>query len=198
MKDDDRAAQNGGEKPARITPRLVGWIALNFFLPAWEVSSLSRHVGRNVSRLWQRIREVTARGAAGDYRPDDWLQAVADSGLTPERIGRNLRISRWVWWGMMWLTGLPVMGFLLMLVAAGGSIGGTGWLRVGCVILVLSLLSVTGFVQALATSYRLWQLTEKRVSVSENGSFHAFLEETTWWRMVMTGGLSQGVNVNDK
>ncbi|PIJ52401.1 hypothetical protein BOM23_22295 [Erwinia sp. OLMDLW33] len=89
----------------------------------------------------------------------------------------------------MWLTGLPVAGFILMLMAAGSSLGATGWVRVGCVTLVLALLCVTGFVQALASDYRLWQLNEKRVSGSENGSFQAYLQETRWCRRVMSGGL---------
>lgn len=189
MNESDSAAPQGSAKKSRITPKRVGWIALNVVLPAWEVSSWSRHAGRNVSRLWQRLREVTAGRGAGDYRPADWSQAVADSGLPPARLARNLRVSRWIWWGLMWLTGLPVVGFLLMLTAAGSSIGGTGWLRVGCVMLVLMLLAATGFVQALVTSFRLWQLTEKRVSASEKGSFQDFLQETRWCRQVLSGGL---------
>ncbi|WP_297202902.1 conjugal transfer protein TraX [uncultured Pluralibacter sp.] len=192
MKDNDAAAPQGGAATGRRMAKRAGWIALNIFLPAWEVSSWSRHAGRNVSRLWQRLREVTAGRGAGDYRPASWVQAVADSGLTPERLARNLRISRWIWWGLMWLTGLPVAGFLLMLIAAGSSISGTGWLRVGIVMCVLLLLAATGFVQALGVSYRLWQLTEKRVSASENGSFQAFLQETRWRRLVLSGGLLGG------
>nr|WP_258165757.1 hypothetical protein [Pantoea ananatis] len=87
------------------------------------------------------------------------------------------------------LTGLPVAGFVFALIAAGSSISGTGWLRVGCVMLVLIMLSATGFVQALATSFRLWQLSEKRVTASENGSFQAYLQETRWCRQVLSGGL---------
>lgn len=192
MKDNDAAAPQGGAATGRRMAKRAGWIALNIFLPAWEVSSWSRHAGRNVSRLWQRLREVTAGRGAGDYRPASWAQAVADSGLTPERLARNLRISRWIWWGLMWLTGLPVAGFLMMLIAAGSSISGTGWLRVGIVMCVLLLLAATGFVQALGVSYRLWQLTEKRVSASENGSFQAFLQETRWRRVVLSGGLLGG------
>lgn len=192
MKDNDAAAPQGGAATGRRMAKRAGWIALNIFLPAWEVSSWSRHAGRNVSRLWQRLREVTAGRGARDYRPASWAQAVADSGLTPERLARNLRISRWIWWGLMWLTGLPVAGFLLMLIAAGSSISGTGWLRVGIVMCVLLLLAATGFVQALGVSYRLWQLTEKRVSASENGSFQAFLQETRWRRLVLSGGLLGG------
>jgi len=192
VKDNDAAAPQGGAATGRRMAKRAGWIALNIFLPAWEVSSWSRHAGRNVSRLWQRLREVTAGRGAGYYRPASWAQAVADSGLTPERLARNLRISRWIWWGLMWLTGLPVAGFLLMLIAAGSSISGTGWLRVGIVMCVLLLLAATGFVQALGVSYRLWQLTEKRVSASENGSFQAFLQETRWRRVVLSGGLLGG------
>lgn len=192
MKDNDAAAPQGGAATGRRMAKRAGWIALNIFLPAWEVSSWSRHAGRNVSRLWQRLREVTAGRGAGDYRPASWAQAVADSGLTPERLARNLRVSRWIWWGLMWLTGLPVAGFLMMLIAAGSSISGTGWLRVGIVMCVLLLLAATGFVQALGVSYRLWQLTEKRVSASENGSFQAFLQETRWRRVVLSGGLLGG------
>ncbi|EOW6411085.1 MULTISPECIES: conjugal transfer protein TraX [Cronobacter] len=188
MKDNATASQGGSESRRSVVKR-AGWIALNIFVPAWEVSSVSRHAGRNVSRLWQRLREVTAGRGGGDYRPADWSQAVTDSGLTPAQLARNLRVGRWIWWGLMWLTGLPVTGFLLMLVAAGSTIGANGWLRVGSVMLVLTLLAATGFVQALAFSYRLWQLQEKRVSASEKGSFREFLQETHWCRQVLSGGL---------
>ncbi|MDI9223657.1 conjugal transfer protein TraX [Serratia sp. PF2-63] len=189
MTQSDNRTPETGAKKSFLTPKRVGWIALNVVLPAWEVSSVTRHAGRNVSRLWQRIRDVTAGRGAGDYRPADWSQAVADSGMTPARLVRNFRVSRWIWWGLMWLTGLPAAGFLLMLTAAGSSVSGTGWLRVGCVVLVLLLLAATGFVQALKVSYRLWQLTEKRVSASEEGSFQAYLQETRWCRQVLSGGL---------
>ncbi|MEQ9927987.1 conjugal transfer protein TraX [Pectobacterium parvum] len=178
----------GDAKKSTITKR-VGWILINVFLPAWEVSNMTRHAGSNVSRLWQRIREVTTVRGDADYRPADWAQAVADSGIAPARLARNFRISRWFWWGLMWLTGLPTVGFLLMLMAAGSSVSGTGWLRVSCVLLVLMLLSGAGFVQALSANYRLWQLTEKRVSMSEGGSFRAFLQETRWCRQVLSNGL---------
>ncbi|WP_276740392.1 MULTISPECIES: conjugal transfer protein TraX [Pantoea] len=189
MKASESEAPAGASKKATATAKRAGWIALNVFLPAWEASSMTRHAGRNVSRLWQRIRELTAGRGAGDYRPANWSQAVADSGLTPAKLARNLRISRWMWWGLMWLTSLPALGFIFMLMAAGSSISGTGWLRVGCFMLVLVLLAATGFVQALASSYRLWQLTEKRVSASENGSFQAYLQEVRWCRQVLSGGL---------
>lgn len=176
-------------KKARITPKRLGWFALNVFVPASEMNGVARYTGRNVLRLWQRIREVTAGRNDTDYRPCDWSQAVADSGLSPARLERNFRVSRWLWWGLMWLTGLPALGFLALLLTAGGSISGTGWLRIGCVLLVMLLLAATGFVQVLAASYRLWQLTEKRVSESEEGSFQAFLQETRWHRLVLSCGL---------
>lgn len=185
--DADISANNG--KKARITPKRVGWFALNVFVPASEMTGMARYTGLSVSRIWQRIRDVTAGRNAGGYRPADWSQAVADSGLSPARLARNFRITRLLWWGLMWFTGLPALGCLALLLAAGGNLSGTGWLRVGCVLLVLVLLAATGFVQALASGYRLWQLNEKRVSESEGGSFRAFLKETRWCRQVLSGGL---------
>ena len=79
MKPSDSGNPEENVKKARVTPKRVGWIALNIFLPAWEVSSVTRHAGRNVSRLWQRIREVTAGRGAGGYRPP---QALATCALT--------------------------------------------------------------------------------------------------------------------
>lgn len=189
MKKNARAIPEGGKKTARVTAKRAGWIALNVVLPAWEATNMTRHAGRNVRQLWQRIRTVTAGRGAGDSRPADWAQAIADSGRTPGHLARNLRIGRWIWFGLMWLTGLPVAGFLLMLIAVGDGIGLNGWLRVGSVTLVLLLLTATGFVQSLASGYRLWQLTEKRVSASENGSFRAYLQETRWCREAMSGGM---------
>lgn len=176
-------------KKARITPRRVGWFALNVFLPASETTGLARYTGRSVSRIWQRIRDITAGRNDDGYRPDDWAQAVSDTGLSADRLARNFRITRWLWWTLMWFTGLPALGCLAMLLTAGGSISATGWLRIGSVLLVMLLLSAASFVQVLKASYRLWQLTEKRVSASEKGSFQAFLQETCWCRTVLSSGL---------
>jgi len=178
-----------GAKSRKVTVKRAGWLALNIVVPASEVAGMARYTGRNLSRLWQRLREVTSGRGAGSYRPESWSQAVSDTGLPPERLARNFCISRWFWWSLMWVTGLPAVGFLMMLIAAGSSVSGTGWLRVGCVLLVMLLLAATGFVQALAVSYRLWQLIEKRVSEAEAGSFKAFLQETHWCRQVLSGGL---------
>ncbi|MBQ0954685.1 hypothetical protein [Serratia symbiotica] len=56
-------------------------------------------------------------------------------------------------------------------------------------LLVMGLLSATGFVQALGVNYRLWQLEAQRVSASEQGGFQAFLRERRWCRRVLTAGL---------
>ena len=162
MKDNDSAVREDGAKPARITAKRAGWIALNVVLPAWEVSSVTRHAGRNVSRLWQRLREVTAGRGHGDYRPADWAQAVEDSGQTPERLARNLRISRWIWSGLMWLTGLPVAGFLFALIAAASRIGGTGRPRAGRVLLAPMPSPSTSLFQPPASRPRLLALTATR------------------------------------
>lgn len=185
----DELSPATGAKNRKFTPKRAGWLTLNIFVPASDIAGMARYTGRNLSRLWQRLRDVTAGRGAGSYRPDSWSQAVADTGLPAERLARNFRISRWFWWSLMWLTGLPATGFMLMLISAGSSVSGTGWLRVGCVLLVMMMLAATGFVQALAVSYRLWQLTEKRVSEAEAGSFRDFLQETHWCRQVLSGGL---------
>lgn len=189
MKSVDTEVPEDDAKKARITPRRLGWFALNVFLPASETTGLARYIGRSVARTWQRLRDITAGRNDDDYRPDDWAQAVSDTGLSPERLARNFRITRWLWWTLMWLTGLPALGCLAMLLIAGGSISGTGWLRIGSVLLVMLLLSAASFVQVLKASYRLWQLTEKRVSASEEGSFQAFLQETRWCHTVLSGGV---------
>lgn len=189
MKSVDTEVPEADPKKARITPKRIGWFALNVFLPASEMSGLARYTGRSVSRIWQRIRDITAGRNADGYRPDDWAQAISDTGLSPERLARNFRVTRWLWWGLMWLTGLPALGCLGMLLVAGGSISGTGWLRIGSMLIVILLLSAASFVQVLKATYRLWQLTEKRVSASEKGSFQAFLQETHWCRTVLSGGI---------
>ena len=52
----------GGKKAPVVTAKRAGWLALNVFLPASEVSQVFRYTGRNAARLWQRIRDVTAGG----------------------------------------------------------------------------------------------------------------------------------------
>lgn len=191
MTDQKQTAPTPEVKKARFITKRAGWIALNFFTPASEIKNVARYTGNSASRLWERLRVVTSGHKAGDYRPADWSQAVADCGLSAEMLARNFRINRWLWWSLMWLTCLPAVGMLAMclLAAASGGISGTGWLRIGCVFLVLFMMSATSFVQALAASYRLWQLAEKRVSASEKGSFKDYLSESRWCRQVLSAGL---------
>lgn len=181
--------QAGEKKKLVVTPKRIGWWMLNVFVPVSDVSSMLRYTGGNLSQLGQRFRDVTRRRTANNYRPVSWSQAVEDSGLSPAMLRRNYCVGLWTWWALMCLTGLPVLGFMMLLLASGSDVSATGWLRVGCVMLVLGLLSVTGFVQALRVSYRLWQLEEQRVSASEKGSFRDFLSETRWCRRVLSAGL---------
>lgn len=189
ISDDKTERPDQPKKPPVVTARRAGWFALNVFVPASEVSQVFRYTGRSAGRLWQRLRDITAGRGAGDYRPDSWAQAVADSGLPSSRLRRNLRVNLWIWWGLMWLTGLPTVGFLVMLLSAGHDVSVTGWVRICIVLLVLGLISATGFVQALGVTYRLWQLDERRVTASEQGSFRDFLNETRWCRRVLSAGL---------
>ncbi|MBU9819655.1 conjugal transfer protein TraX [Rahnella sp. BCC 1045] len=188
----DRGQQTATEAPkAGVTLKGAGWLALNVFVPVSDTARVLRYTGRNATRLWTRLRDVTSGRVVGDYRPADWAQAVADSGLSPAQLRRNFRLNLFIWWGLMWLTGLPAAGFLLMLMAAGRDVNATGWLRIVSVLLALGAISATGFVQALAMNYRLWQLEEKRVSASEKGSFRDFLNETKWCRRVLSAGMYQ-------
>lgn len=189
ISDDKTERPDQPKKPPVVTARRAGWFALNVFVPASEVSQVFRYTSRSAGRLWQRLRDITAGRGAGDYRPDNWSQAVADTGLSSSRLRRNLRVNLSIWWGLMWLTGLPASGFLVMLLIAAHDVSVTGWLRISIVLLVLGLISATGFVQALGMSYRLWQLDERRVSTSEKGSFRDFLNETRWCRRVFSAGL---------
>ncbi|AVF38226.1 conjugal transfer protein TraX [Rahnella sikkimica] len=189
ISDDKTGRPDQPKKPPVVTARRAGWFALNVFVPASEVSQVFRYTGRSAGRLWQRLRDITAGRGAGDYRPDSWAQAVADTGLPSSRLRRNLRVNLSIWWGLMWLTGLPAVGFLVMLLSAAHDVSVNGWLRIGIVLLVLGLISATGFVQALGVTYRLWQLDERRVSASEKGSFRDFLNETRWCRRILSAGL---------
>ncbi|NIH15995.1 conjugal transfer protein TraX [Serratia symbiotica] len=177
------------EKPPVPIAKRARWFAINVLVPVSDISQVGRYTGHNVARLWQRIRTVTSCRAVDDYRPANWSQAVADTGLSASTLCRHYRFSLWIWWGLMWLTALSAIGLLLMLVTAGGSVSPTGWLRIGSVLLVMGLLSATGFVHALGVNYRLWQLEAQRVSASEQGGFQAFLRETRWFRRVLTAGL---------
>lgn len=191
MNEQEQVAPVTEVKKSRSITKRAGWIALNIFTPASEIKNMARYTGNSASGLWERLRVVTSGGKAGDYRPADWSQAIADCGLSAEMLARNFRINRWLWWSLMWLTCLPAVGMLAMclLAATSGVISGTGWVRIGCVFLVLFMMAATSFVQALAASYRLWQLTEKRVSASEKGSFKDYLSESRWCRQVLSAGL---------
>lgn len=64
-------------------------------------------------------------------------------------------------------------------------------LRAVITILVLAGAGGLGFVKTLITTYRVWQLQERRVSESEGGTFKDFLTENHWGRQVLTLGAAR-------
>lgn len=178
-----------GEQGPASPWRRAGKATVAILTPWPEIKTLYR---RAVLPGWQHLQRigelVRAKKGAGQERLG-WAQAVAASGLTAEQLVRNFRRLRAAWWCLMALTGLLATMLLLMLLAAGSTLPAVTALRAVVALLVLLSLAGVGGVKTLVATWRLWQLTERRVSRAERGTFRRFLAENRWGRQVLTLGI---------
>ncbi len=116
----------------------------------------------------------------------NWAQAVAASGKTAPQLCTTFKRIRLVWWCLMMVSGgLVVILSALLLFAAGSLPAGTLLRAVFALFLLIGACGL-GFVRNLITTYRLWQLQNRRVSASEGGTFKDFITENQWWRQVLS------------
>lgn len=161
----------------------VGWSIINPF------SDLGVIYRRGVQPTMGRLREAWAllNHQSAPSESLDWAQAVACSGRTIEQLNTTFTRIRLAWWCLMVIGGGLALVLSGLVLLAHGLSSGT-LLRAVITILVLAGAGGLGFVKTLITTYRLWQLQERRVSESEGGTFKDFLFENHWGRQVLTLG----------
>lgn len=136
----------------------------------------------------QLLREMLTRTpAAGEAL--SWEQAVTRAGKSVEQLQTAFKRIRAAWWFLMAVPGALSMILLVMVLATKFNLPSGTLLRAVTTFLVLAALGGIGFVKVLVTTYRLWQLEERRVSEEERGTFKDFLSETHWCRQVLSLGM---------
>lgn len=175
-----------GRPPAAL--KRAGRLGLSLLNPLSDLGVIYRYGVRPVQ---ERVAWLQARIRAWRERERvslTWAQAVAASGQPVARLQRRYAGYRVLWWLLMVACGGPAVILGLMLVMSRGEVPLIVLARAGVTWLLLTLLTASGFVQALAATYRLWQLQSRRVSREEKGTFRDFLAENRWCRQVLTLG----------
>jgi hypothetical protein len=116
-----------------------------------------------------------------------WAQAVADTGMSVKELETKFRTKRIIWWAGMFLSALcafPLTGMILLASFKGG-LPLVVLIRAVSATAVLSAVCVACFVQVMSATYRLWQLTQKRVSSKEKGEFKYFWKESGGYIVVL-------------
>ncbi|MBJ2242809.1 conjugal transfer protein TraX [Pseudomonas sp. MF6768] len=192
MKTDPR---NAGEKTQETdkttsTPlQRVGHVGLSIINPFSDLGVIYR---QGVQPTMGRLREAWAllNHQSVPSESLDWAQAVACSGRTIEQLNTTFTRIRLTWWCLMVIGGGLALVLSGLVLLAHGLPSGT-LLRAVITILVLAGAGGLGFVKTLITTYRVWQLQERRVSESEGGTFKDFLTENHWGRQVLTLGAAR-------
>lgn len=151
--------------------------ALWLTVPVGEIRLMGRVIRdqthATVKRTKQYLPDLTPE--KGDNTADEtsWAEAVAHSGLPPERLARNFRWQRGVCRGIFWCSCLLLLGSLVLLVRGAP-------VQMVSLTLVMLAGALAALTRALTAGYRLWQLTTHRVSLSEKGTFRHYLAERNW------------------
>ena len=181
-RDTDEERQESDKKPNTPLQR-VGHAGLSILNPFSDLGVIYRQgVQPTMGRLHQAWALLNHQSTPSESL--DWAQAVARTGKSIEQLNTAFTRIRLAWWCLMVIGGGLALVLSCLALLAHDLPSGT-LLRAVITILVLTGAGGLGFVKTLITTYRLWQLQERRVSESEGGTFKDFLAENHWGRQVL-------------
>lgn len=166
--------------------RKGAWWAANILLPLSEARYVTTHIVPSLRNQLARTRALFPSVKESEKLPvlsfDD---AVAASGMSVEALIRTyLRRKRLYltlfYFPLVILCGLPVLALTAQITTPGL------WARIAGMSLFLMTASLFMFMPALITSWRLWQLRNRRASPDEHGIFADFIAQPHWLRETLT------------
>lgn len=172
-------------KPAQATPlQRAGRVGLDFINPFSDLKVLYGSVKPTLGRLKDLRERLRRSRTTGESLT--WAQAVERSGQSVEQLARGYRRSRYLSWSMMMLAGGLSLTLFGLLVAAGFDLPGAAMHRAVIALFVLATVCAVSLTKVLKTNYRLWQLSHRRVSIEEKGTFADYKAENKIWLQMVT------------
>ncbi|WP_413484658.1 conjugal transfer protein TraX [Morganella psychrotolerans] len=159
----------------------VGWAILN---PFSDIKILYRQCITSPLQHLNRIK-ILFRGNKDQPHELTWEQAVANTERSVEELIRNHGHLRKIWWLFMMITGCLSTVLIILLLISFRDLPEVTIQRAAVTTFILMQLTAIGFVKALLFTYRLWQLTENRVSKEEKGRFSHFIAEAAWCKQTL-------------
>ena len=179
------ARQNtaGASRSKRI---LIG--LLSIVLPIQETKwylRASRHItARNFERMNKALSEFIPpdESQQEDKHEINWANAIAASGRTPAQLEAGYLAQRRGRRIVFWLLAVPVPLILLLPLYNGN---GFTLQQISTCLVFFSGAGIA-WSRALIAAFKLWQLRNRRVSLSERGTFRHFIAENHLFRAAVT------------
>lgn len=188
-KDEQHSSTEDGEglsqskKPTTL--RRVGEVGLSIINPFSDLMVIYRTGIKPIGDKLRVLREQLSRRSV-TQESLSWTEAVQRSGRPAEQLLRTFRRIRTVWWLVMVLTGAFAFLLCLMLIAANSGLPLGTLIRAVITDLVLGSIASFSMAKVLSANVRLWQLSTRRVSVEECGTFQDYKAENPIWLQLVT------------
>lgn len=181
----ESVANDSAERAKPSTARRVGQISLAIINPFSDLAVIYRTGIKPIGTKLQILRTQFEHHQS-PKESLTWAQAVACTGQSVEQLQSGFRRLRRIWWLLM--VGIsPVAIFLLLnIFYTASSLPMQTVLRAIAVDAALVTLVMLSVAKVMNNDYRLWQLTTRRVSLDEKGTFHDYAAEQRIWRQVVS------------
>lgn len=170
---------------AKSTPlRRAGQIGLAFINPFSDLMVIYRTAGKPaIEKL--RILGSQLRRMKGSGEQLSWMQAVEKSGRPVELLQKAFRRKRIAWWSVMLVMG-SLSALLLLMIVANLYLPAVMLIKAAAMEVFFIAGSLFSTLKVVEANYRLWQLSAKRVSLEERGTFQDYAAENSLWLQVVT------------
>ena len=182
MTDEETPRERGmASKVGRTSYRVA-----NVLMPLGEMASLGKLTARSLGQTVKRVARLR-EGIREEKRTQlTFEQAVAASGRTEAQLGRKFRHLKRFWWVVALAGALITPLLLVMIVLAIHTLPGVTLIRAATFVLIAGAIATIAATRVVVSQFRLWQLSTRRLTPEDRGTFADFRRETDWLAQCLT------------
>lgn len=158
----------------------------NLLLPLGEISSLGKLTSRSLWNTVKRVGKLREMAQEENRTQLTFDEAVAASGRTEAQLSRKFTYLKRLWWVVALASAIITPLLLVMIALAAHTLPGATLIRAFTFVLIFGAIAAIATTRVVICQFRLWQLSNRRLTPEDRGTFADFRRETDWLSRSLT------------
>lgn len=160
--------------------RRASYRVANVLMPLGEITSLGKLTARSLGTTFKRVAKVLDIHREEKQTQLTFEEAVAASGRTEPQLLRKYLCFKRLWWVTALAGAIIIPLLLVMITLAIHTLPVVTLIRAVTFVLIFSAITAIAATRVVISDFRRWQLSTRRLTPEDKGTFADFRRETDW------------------